>query len=636
MKFVEGGPLSRYPRGEPRAEVLGLITIARAVHHAHQHGVLHRDLKPSNVLVDPKGERHVTDFGLAKRLTDLDRSLTEAGAILGTPRYMSPEQASGRKDLTVAADVYALGVILYERLTGRPPFDGETPLAILCEVKAASPPRPSTIRPDLDRDLETIVLKCLHKDATRRYPSAEDLAQDLTRWLEGRPIHARPVTQAERFVRWCRRNPAVAGLAASLTLALVLGSLISGLFAFQERQARIRAEKAEDTMERAFARSVLRPLDPDGNNEGCSGCTCVPLSESEVDALWDLASQDSDSLRLRFFDEAIRNPLMLRQLRANSEPALIASIGLNIDRRARVSKLLAEWLDRSDMPLATRAEIALLFLDIEDRPGPASEAASGIIFRAMAGQVPQWGGLPSEWKCHLITLWDYQDPGVATSLLVTAIERMNSADDRGVLAWALARLSARLKPIEASRACGHAARVLTEAIKHKPKDLFDYDHLASALAVVSPWLDAAEANPIARDLADAIDQHTEASARNSSATASARNSLATALAAVSARLEPTEASLICRQVAQVLANAFESQTDGYARSLLASALASLSARLKPAEMDAICRPVTVSIAKTITAMHPDDLNRHGLAKALATLLGRLGPAETLNIVKVMG
>src|SRR6516162_750080 len=241
MRFIEGTSLTRRPRADARKEAGLVATVARAVHHAHQHGILHRDLKPSNILVDPAGTPCVADFGLAKRV-DADRSLTESGALVGTPRYMAPEQASGRKDLTVAADVYSLGVVLYERLTGRTPFAGETVLEVLRQVRDAEPPRPSSITPGLDPDLETICLKCLEKDAAKRYGSAEALAEDLERWLRGEPIMARPVGQAERLCRWCRRNPVVAGLSAGLIAALLAGTAISIAFAVRADRDRTRAE----------------------------------------------------------------------------------------------------------------------------------------------------------------------------------------------------------------------------------------------------------------------------------------------------------------------------------------------------------------------------------------------------------
>lgn len=242
MKFVEGTSLAKHPRGDARLEVVGLIDVIRAVHHAHQRGVLHRDLKPSNVLVDLNGDRMVTDFGLAKRLSDTDRSLTEAGAVLGTPRYMSPEQAAGRKDLTVAADVYSLGVMLYERLTGQTPFVGDNVLTLLRQVRELEPPRPSAIRRGLDRDLETVVLKCLEKEPSRRYVSAESLAEDLDRWLRGEPVHARHVGQTERMWRWCRRNPVITGLVAAVALSMTAGSLTATFFAIQS-EARAKSER---------------------------------------------------------------------------------------------------------------------------------------------------------------------------------------------------------------------------------------------------------------------------------------------------------------------------------------------------------------------------------------------------------
>jgi peroxiredoxin/tRNA A-37 threonylcarbamoyl transferase component Bud32 len=230
MKLIDGGSLAQRLKATPmppRDAVRLVATVARAVHYAHQRGILHRDLKPGNILLDAKGEPHVTDFGLAKHLAgpggpNPENAPTLSGAIIGTPAYMAPEQAAARRDLSVAVDVYSLGAVLFELLTGRPPFQAGTAYDTLLQVMEMDPPRPRSLNPHLDRDLETITLKCLEKEPQHRYGSALRLAEDLDRYLAGEPILARPASRIERTVKWARRRPAIAALVGVICLAGVL------------------------------------------------------------------------------------------------------------------------------------------------------------------------------------------------------------------------------------------------------------------------------------------------------------------------------------------------------------------------------------------------------------------------------
>jgi tetratricopeptide (TPR) repeat protein len=227
MKRVEGGNLAEQLasfKDKPRAAATLLVEAAHAVHHAHMRGILHRDLKPANILVDGERHPHVTDFGLAKRVEG-DTEMTQSGAILGTPAYMSPEQATGRRgSITTATDVYGLGAIFYALLAGRAPFGGDSMIETLEAVQTRPPAPPRKLNDQVPPDLETICLKCLEKEPARRYTSALDLAEDLEHWLTGRPITARHVGGMARAIMWCKRKPLVAGLAASLVIALVVGT----------------------------------------------------------------------------------------------------------------------------------------------------------------------------------------------------------------------------------------------------------------------------------------------------------------------------------------------------------------------------------------------------------------------------
>jgi len=290
MKLVEGQSLSqRLSRTDKRAasrdaqeplsvqECASLLAkVARAVHHAHQRGVLHRDLKPSNILLDAQGEPHLTDFGLAC-LLETDSFITKSSAAVGTPAYMSPEQAAGgARNLTTASDIFSLGGILYELLSGRPPFLGDTPLETMRKVveeepvplRAASrlpllqrrtrieplqssraePAQAGT--PNVDRDLEIICFKCLAKEAEARYPTALALAEDLERWLRREPIQARPVRPVERVLKWMRRRPKVAALVVLLNVVFALG--LAGILWMSIRLA----AKAKESHERLVRMNI--------------------------------------------------------------------------------------------------------------------------------------------------------------------------------------------------------------------------------------------------------------------------------------------------------------------------------------------------------------------------------------------
>jgi WD40 repeat protein/serine/threonine protein kinase len=328
MKWIDGGSLAQTLRSSPSPlrpnEAAHLVAaIARAVHHAHQHGILHRDLKPANILLqkrittehtentekktkeeekDRERDREkdgaaaegslssfpcvpwcevlpmVTDFGLAKRVSG-DGVPTRSGVVVGTPSYMAPEQAGGCKGLTVAVDVWGLGAILYELLTERPPFQGESTLDVLRQVQEQEPERPRTLNAKVDRDLETICLKCLRKEPQGRYRSAEALADDLTRWLRGEPIQARPVGRAERVAKWARRRPSIAALAAALVLLTLTALPLVGWHWYGKVTARREAEEQKRRADRLVVRLLvdreLKLLDKGQLSRGMLGLTNV-------------------------------------------------------------------------------------------------------------------------------------------------------------------------------------------------------------------------------------------------------------------------------------------------------------------------------------------------------------------------
>jgi eukaryotic-like serine/threonine-protein kinase len=315
MRFLEGGTLTQAMAREkfgPRRAAELVRTVARAVHYAHQHGILHRDLKPGNILFDQVGQPYVADFGLAK-LLEQDSALTQSVAILGTPSYMAPEQAAGQtKQLSTAADVYSLGAVLYELLTGRAPFRGPTPAETMRQVTELEPERPRLRNPVVDRDLEIVCLKCLEKDPRRRYGSAEGLAEDLQRWLSNQPVTAVGPSAGYMFRKFARRNQAMLGMSAVLVMILFVATFVSAWQAIRatrserlanQRVIELAAERDVKETAREGAEAISMFLtqifqSPEPTQDGHTITVAQTLDRAAQRIETDLAGQPERKVRL--------------------------------------------------------------------------------------------------------------------------------------------------------------------------------------------------------------------------------------------------------------------------------------------------------------------------------------------------
>lgn len=288
MPLLAGGSLAqalRDGRSHSPAEAAALLApLARAVHYAHQRGVLHRDIKPGNILLDESGRPFLTDFGVAK-FVERETVLTRTHSFLGTPSYMSPEQAGSGAEVTTSSDVYGLGAVLYELLTGQPPFAGGTTMETVRQLMAKDPRRPSALNPQVDRDLETICLACLEKDPAARYLSAAALAEDLERWQRGEPIAARHTGALERSVKWMRRRPALAAAwsiaAVAAILALSLGTFLSWRLGQSRAASAALAEMRRAEVARLHAGVVADHLaDHDAFGARRAAADCLAMEEA--------------------------------------------------------------------------------------------------------------------------------------------------------------------------------------------------------------------------------------------------------------------------------------------------------------------------------------------------------------------
>jgi tRNA A-37 threonylcarbamoyl transferase component Bud32 len=639
MKLVEGGSLAQAGiRGQgsgvskevQRQAARLLAQVARAVHHAHQRGILHRDLKPSNILLQIADGRTdfqpvqvsrtdwksvlqsaipmVTDFGLAKRVQE-QGSLSPSGAIVGTPSYMAPEQASpkhgARGGVTMRSDVYSLGAVLYELLTGRPPFQAATPLDTVLQVLAREAEPPRRLNARIDQDLETICLKCLQKEPGKRYGSAEALAEDLERWLRGEPILARPVGSFGRFTRWCRRNPVVAGLTGAVAAALLAVTGMAIYVAVHERAERERAQSAEDDLERETVQSLLGPIDPKG---------AETLSQPEIDAAWRLAGTKNEKLRLRFLEEALRSEDTASLLRVRAEWFVHAAVGLDHDRRARAEQLVAKGMSDLDKSLTQRSEIAWVALELSEGGSPIQGASAEVIAQSAAAEKNPTA-LNAGQQLLLGRRAERLAPGDAARLLNQALVQPKNAANRRWLAERLAKVAGQMEPAQAGRVCAEAAQLLNQAFTQEHNLLAHWD-LAYGLVAVAERLEPAEA---ARLLNHVLVQEKDPIARQRSAEA---------LAAVAARLEPVEAARVCAEAARLLIQALAQQKG---RKELAEGLVAVAGRLEPAEAARVCAE-TARLVSQALAKETDPVARGELAGVLVGVVRRVYPADAAQML----
>jgi hypothetical protein len=560
----------------------------------------------------------VTDFGLVRQL-DADSGQTFDGVVMGTPSYMAPEQAEGRaRSAGPAADVYALGAILYECLTGQPPFEGATPVATLEQVRSREPAAPSALNRQLPRDLETICLKCLRKEPERRYASAQELADDLGRFVRGEPVAARPVGRLERVAKWTRRNPTVACLSAVAALAILAGTVVSLLFGAEARrkadaleqqtiqlQAQThaaqenarRAEENEKEVKRVLLFGLLIPI---GRNPHR---LTDPLDAAEADAMRQLRAATAP-VRLHFLETGLRDPETAWRMGRRADWVVQAIVGSDRAARADVAPLVVRRIQEPGAPQEVKFACARLGLAVNLADRAWAEHAADAL---------------------LIALRD---------LPIERIDLRVTQDDFPPLAAALAAVCERLPPTQAADFAARALDVFRTRFPEPAGQAYAYQQLLQAIVAISPCLDAAAAARAAEALGAII--------RQPDSHQISWPPLSTALAAVCRKLPAQDAAPHVNRIVDFIIEARDNtqEKDKFKLHLLAQALGALCGRLDPARASRTADAIIAVLGdgSTLGAVKSEFITDRTIASVLARVAehldapGGLRAAEDLVLV----
>jgi hypothetical protein len=630
-----------------------LAQVADAVDYAHGMGLVHRDLKPGNIMIElgpgvgldgpttVGGVRPlVLDFGLALR-DEAEVTMTIEGQILGTPAYMSPEQAAGHGHrVDRRSDVYALGVILYELLCGELPFRGSKGMLRL-QVLHDDPRPPRRINDKIPRDLETTCLKAMAREPGRRYGTARELANELRRFLRGEPILARPMGRWERAVRWARRNPVVAGLAAAVLLVLLAGMGVSLYFARESEQhakqsqnneadavaARNDLEKAntgltqkQDELMTTLARSLLRPLalqvDPHR--------PLPPLSDPEIEALWEVVASKEERLGARFVQEALRGPVTTRQLKDRAAYALQAAVALDEGRRTQVEGVLGQALQAPGSPPEQQRDIALTLAQVRIQDVALAGKVAATLTQALTKTTDPQELMQLAQGLSAVAAW--MEPKEAAATLTQALTRTTSFWALERLAQGLTTVAARLEPKDARE----VAATLTQATA-KTTDWLVLERLAQGLTAMVTRLEPKEAGAVSGQAAATL---TQAMSKTTSFLVLER--LARGLAAVAAQMEPKEAAEVCGRAAASLIQAMSRTTNPQALQYLAQGLSAVAAWMEPKEAAEVCGRAAASLIQAMSrTTNPQALQYSTelwiLAQGLTAVAAWMEPKEATAV-----